>query len=109
MLKGQSIRAAQVQKKLAELPGVSSAEANPVTGSLIVHYDPQQTSHAPLLDNLRQWGYLSSTDQPVSCAPAFRLGPVAAVSLDRVAKVAGACLVEKAVEHSILLLLAAVL
>jgi cation transport ATPase len=107
LLKGQAQRATQVQKTLAQLHGVRSAEVNPVTGSIKVHYDAGQTTHRPLLDHLRLCGYLSATDQPVPYTPTYKLRWASATSVDRVAKVAGAYLLEKAVERSILLLLAA--
>ncbi len=109
LLKGQDDRAARLQLAVSQLEGVKAAEVNTVTGSLKLHYDPKQTTCVQLLDHLRACGYLSVTDQPVAHAQAYKLAPAASTALNRAAKVAAVCILEKAVQHSVSLLFAAVL
>ena len=42
--------AASVTESLVKVPGVKKARANPVTGSLLIHYDPWKISQTDLLD-----------------------------------------------------------
>lgn len=44
---------------LRSLPGVSSAHANTVTGSLTLHYDPSLTGGGTLLAALKEAGYVN--------------------------------------------------
>jgi len=56
--------ALQVEQTLRQEPGVAEAVANPVTGSVLVHYDPMRTAPPALLARLEPYG-LSPTS-PVS-------------------------------------------
>jgi Heavy metal associated domain 2 len=56
--------ALQVEQTLREEPGVAEAVANPVTGSVLVHYDPTRTAPAAVLARLEPYGL--SLTSPVS-------------------------------------------
>jgi len=40
---------------LAKLPGIRKAQANPLTGSVILHYDPQATSPPAISKSVLEW------------------------------------------------------
>ena len=46
-----------VEKRIAALPGVYHAHANPASGSVTVHYDAAATSEAALREAVRECGY----------------------------------------------------
>ena len=46
-----------VEKRIAAVPGVHHAHANPASGSVSVHYDPAAVSEAKLRDAVRECGY----------------------------------------------------
>jgi hypothetical protein len=108
-VKGSEEKAAAVRVLLQSTTGVRSAAANPLTGSVTIHYDQQITDHLKLMELLDQRGYF--VGRPVA-APAMN------VSLSRspksqvgsmVATTVATFLVEKALEHAILALLTSVL
>lgn len=49
-LKGRPDTASSLQSHLGALEGISRAEVNPVTGSLLLHYDPRILSSPAFLD-----------------------------------------------------------
>jgi hypothetical protein len=55
--------AGTVEQALRREPGVTAVGANPVTGSVLVHFDPSRTCPATLLRRLEPYGLPSS---PVS-------------------------------------------
>jgi copper chaperone CopZ len=57
-VKNNGQAAAAVQDLLAATPGVLSAKANPVTGSIIVTYDTTRLAAPAILGVLHQNGYL---------------------------------------------------
>ena len=48
--------AGQVEQALRQEPGVTAVGANPVTGSVLVHFDPSHTCPAILLRHLEPYG-----------------------------------------------------
>ena len=52
--------AGHVEQALLQEPGVTAAEANPLTGSVLVHFDPSRTSPAALLCRLEPYGLPTS-------------------------------------------------
>jgi len=51
--------------------GVAEAVANPVTGSLLVRYDPQRTTSQAILARLAPYGLSSTTAPPPSALADF--------------------------------------
>ena len=58
-VRGASDSAREIESRLCALPGVDQATANPVTGNVLVLYDPRRISHAQIVDLLRSWGCLA--------------------------------------------------
>jgi len=50
--------ALEVEQRLVTVVGVDQVSANPVTGNVLIFYDPAQVDRADLLDALHSWGYL---------------------------------------------------
>ena len=48
--------ARKLEERLQREPGVAEAVANPVTGSVLVHYDPRRTSSQTILARLAPYG-----------------------------------------------------
>jgi len=96
--------AALVQKLLLDVTGVSSAEPNTLTGSMVVRYNPSSTSAALILSALTEGGYL----RLVPAAPAPEQNAAARIR-NKVASAVFWYCVEKAVERSVPLLFAALL
>ena len=58
-VRGASATARDIETRLGSLPGVDEATANPITGNVLVLYDPRRITHAQIVDLLRSWGCLS--------------------------------------------------
>lgn len=69
-VKGAPRAARRVEDRLVALPGVSAVDANPVTGNVLVLYDPARVGPPELLDALRDAGCLRMNP------PAARAGGV---------------------------------
>ncbi len=102
-------RAGVVKTLLQQQNGIRSVEASTITGSIVVNYDPALTTHAAIIDVLRDCGYMA----PPSAAPvrASHSRPVSPASdfANDVAKKVAAKLVQAAVERSLMALVTAVL
>lgn len=121
ILKRNTHRADEVKNLLRRMPGISCAEVNDLTGSVTVQYDVSRTTLPALLDVLGQQGCLSSDEVAGAVAaprahgaqllapPRFLDGPAPVNVVGKIAKTAAFILFEKALEHSVLLLLAEVL
>jgi len=59
-VKGNERQAYSATAWLRSLPGVSSAEANTLTGSLTLRYDPSATGFENLLTALKRAGYVNA-------------------------------------------------
>jgi copper chaperone CopZ len=57
-VKGAPHEAVRLEAQLELVEGVDEVTANPVTGSVLVHYDPRRTSTEAVTEALRGWGYL---------------------------------------------------
>jgi copper chaperone CopZ len=117
-LRKQSERIALVKGQLESAAGVASVTVNPVTGSFTILYDPAQTTSAGLLDIWKaNDGELESpihgfdgADRTQLLVPvAFMRGRTVSPVTARIAKVMTAVVVEKAIEWSLLTIVAAVL
>jgi len=57
-LKGNSLRAQEIENQFNLMTGMQRVSANPVTGSLLFTYDPQLLRHEEIWSGLRELGYL---------------------------------------------------
>jgi hypothetical protein len=57
-VKGSPTRAGEVERRIVLLRGVACAEANPLTGNVLVLYDADRTGLDDIVDALGAWGYL---------------------------------------------------
>lgn len=57
-LKRNERAAAQTRAHIDQLHGIHSTEINPITGSILIHYDTRQVAAQTLLDTLRSLGHL---------------------------------------------------
>lgn len=104
-VKGSEEKAASVTTLLQSASGVSSVAANPVTGSVTIHYDQQVTDHVRLMELLNERGY--SVGQPVA-APLTKVSvaePRRSQLGSMVVTTVATFLVEKALEQAIFALL----
>jgi hypothetical protein len=84
-------RAAEAEADIAAIPMVSSAVANPLTGSITINFDPQQLSIGDLWEKLRTLGYVSENrPEPSMDSP----------DMDRFGRVLASALIEAVVQHS---------
>lgn len=98
-LKSNPEMAEKARAMVAPLPGIKSVETNPLTGSLTLHYRPAVTSAQTICDAVARVGIVV---KPVSDCPIRRTG-------EHLGKAAGAMLMDKLVERSAGLLIAALL
>jgi cation transport ATPase len=90
-------KAAEAEANVAAIPMVTSAVANPLTGSLTINFDRQQLSISDLWERLRTLGYVSeSCPQPAVIGRA----PTDSRNVDRFGRVMAAALIEAVVQHS---------
>jgi cation transport ATPase len=90
-------KAAEAEANVAAIPMVTSAVANPLTGSLTINFDRQQLSISDLWERLRTLGYVSeSRPQPAVIGRA----PTDSRNVDRFGRVMAAALIEAVVQHS---------
>lgn len=115
-LKRDHRRAGEIEEALRGLPAVTSAEVNPLTGSVTVHYDRAITDLAALTEILQQHAGLDgrlpapSTSFPQTSRRAPGPGAVPGERMvHTVAKTAARYLLEQALERSVVLLLASLL
>ena len=100
-IKKCSDNAALLQGLLQAVPGVSAAEPNLTTGSIVVRYDPQSTNAALILAVLTDRGYFQLTPSPAT--------PMSVRIRNKVATALFWYCLEKAVERSVPLMIAALL
>jgi Heavy metal associated domain 2 len=89
--------AAEAAAKVAALPMVTSAVANPLTGSLTINFDRRQLSIGHLWEQLRILGYISE-DSPLPGN--VRFTPFDGPEAVRFGRVVTAALLEAVVQHS---------
>ncbi len=91
---------------LSRAEGVVSVDANTLTGSLTIRYDPRRTSHSALLDRLSEQGYVRD-DIDVDVGD-----PIVALSsrfAEKAVKTAATVVVEKVLERSAVKLIGALI
>jgi hypothetical protein len=109
-LKRNPARAAGACAAITALYGVSSAEANPVTGSLLVTYDPIRIDPRGVLDRLAEDGVIGrDVEIPAPSQVSIDVGRLAADATGNLGNALVGVLVEKLVERSAVALVAAVL
>jgi copper chaperone CopZ len=67
-VKGAAGKAQKVERHLHQFTGVESASANPVTGSVLVLYDPRLIDQEEIIASLKELGYLSQASHDASRA-----------------------------------------
>lgn len=102
-LKRNPRRAEEAQLHLGGIEGVLSAEANPLTGSLLITYDARRVGAEALFDSLRGLGHVGAGHPAPASVPAAH-DPVQRMTDTLVNK-----LVETALERSATALIAAIL
>jgi len=85
-VKRNEAAAQAVQRRLTGLPGVTSARANVVTGSVTVTYDPQAISGDDLVGALAESGYVA---RDIADGAALPIEGVASGAIDVSASRAG--------------------
>jgi hypothetical protein len=71
-LKGNACASEQVRRHLAQIDGVTSARANPATGSVLLEYDPNVISPSNVGDVLATRGYaLGTTEAETKAGPGW--------------------------------------
>ena len=83
-------RAAEAEANVAAIPMVTSAMANPLTGSLTINFDRQRLSIVDLWETLRALGYVTEK----------RPEPADSPELNRFGRVIAGTLLEAVVQHS---------
>ncbi len=58
VLKKNSESACDIQQLLKKLPGIKSTSINTVTGSIIMHYDPELINSGAIINFLAREGYI---------------------------------------------------
>jgi len=102
----QAARAAEAWLRL--LPGVSSVEANTLTGSLMVRYDPAQTKGCAIVSELKQAGWIGSeTQMPTPRPREMNIASTSDIASQIAGKIAFYTL-EKAAEISVRALVSAI-
>lgn len=58
-VKGAAGQAQQVEHHLRQLTGVEYVSANPITGNVLILYNPRLTAQENIIFSLKEFGYLS--------------------------------------------------
>jgi cation transport ATPase len=59
-LKRSPERASGIESHLRTVDGVTQVNANPLTGNLLVLFEPEDTSHDTIVHHLKQQGYFKT-------------------------------------------------
>lgn len=105
-IKRNEARAMSLKRMIENAEGVRSVEVNSLTGSVLIRYDTASTDSASLLRRLGIRHELAAAASYVPTAPAM---PLERALGKAVAKAVISYAAEKAVERSVMTLLAAVL
>ncbi len=63
MIKDVPFRALELEDILTAMDGVTSCKVNPVTASVVIHYDHRQLKTSELLQKLERLGYVFSNQE----------------------------------------------
>jgi copper chaperone CopZ len=70
-VKGSRQKAQEIESHFREYDGITEVVANPLTGSVLFHYDSQRVGQNEILENLHALGCLSK-DDAAQKHPAFQ-------------------------------------
>jgi copper chaperone CopZ len=59
-LKRSPEKASDIENNLISQDGVTEVNANPLTGNLLVLFEPESTTHEQIIGHLKQAGYLNA-------------------------------------------------
>lgn len=94
-----------IEMDVQSMTGVRCSESNPLTGSVVIHYDPAQTTAALLISQLRAAGYASDDHRPEPARKSPSVGRPARKLARKAAEAVVWHVIETAVERSVPLLL----
>jgi copper chaperone CopZ len=60
-VKGSLAKALEIEARLKEVHGVEQVKANPVTGNILIFYNPKEIEQAQVIATLQQLGYLEES------------------------------------------------
>jgi hypothetical protein len=107
-MKRNPARAACIKVSLASVPGVRSVEANTLTGSVLIHYDPRTVCGSRLLECIGR-------EPPAGAGIAMRLErvrpfqPTSNAASRFILKAVAPALAEAVIQRSVMALAAAIL
>lgn len=106
-VKGSEEKASAVRALLQSTSGVRSVAANPVTGSVTIHYDQHATSHSALVNLLSERGYFvgRGPNNSDTFRPAVQSSSQEPQIASKLAKVVAGLLIEEAVKALVVSLL----
>jgi hypothetical protein len=96
-VKGAAKKAREVEGLLRQIVGVDYVSANPITGSVLIIYNPRLLEQADLVAALTEAGYLSPADWVAAGANSNPSTPQAVV--EKVTTTVAASLMEMALTH----------
>ncbi len=108
-IKGSQAGAGRATTLVHSLAGVRSVEANVLTGSLTVRYDPEITSASTLMKALRDHGYLAADQKLPHGGTVYYRRPARGEFGAAVARSVARYAVEAALERSVVALVASLL
>jgi copper chaperone CopZ len=60
-VKGAPLKAREIERHLASCPGVEEVTASPITGSVLIHYNPRLIGQEEIIFVLQEIGYLEAS------------------------------------------------
>ncbi|PTB17894.1 hypothetical protein C9I57_25555 [Trinickia symbiotica] len=97
-IKRNDARARLAEQQLGVLDGVRSAIGNPLTGSLVVRFDPELISAERIFAELRACGLLDALAIPYVTAPAATMPQIGGMARAMPSRSLADALVDKAIE-----------
>lgn len=96
-IKGSGALAQELEEHLQEFTGIESVSANPITGNVLVLYNPHRIDQWNIILSLREAGYLAHAGLPSSGLVSPQSAPQGAV--EKVTAVVAATLMEVALSR----------
>lgn len=110
LLKRNEAQACAVRALLDTMPGVTVAEVSTITGSVVINYDRDTASSSMILDTLRERGYINSSATVIgNLAGDPTVTDTMAMAGQALGKALFGVLMEKALEHSAMALIGAII
>jgi Cu+-exporting ATPase len=98
--------AAAVQRAMRSVSGIRQVEANPLTGSVVLYYNPASTTPSALLAALRQAGFPPDV-RPAEARPTAATTQISHRLARKAAQAIATTVLEAAIERGVLMLIAA--